>query len=86
MLQIIAVVSGRVQHVGYRSRVVTMARTLDLKGYVRNLADGRVQAIGPARQVMRNAVVTKCGVSARTARFSRFLPESGPPGKEPAHT
>ncbi|HPC89225.1 MAG TPA: acylphosphatase [Methanothrix sp.] len=45
MLQIIAVVSGRVQHVGYRSRVVTMARTLDLKGYVRNLADGRVQVV-----------------------------------------
>ena len=30
---------------GYRSRVVTMARTLDLKGYVRNLADGRVLVV-----------------------------------------
>jgi acylphosphatase len=42
MLLLTAIVSGRVQHVGYRSRVVTMARTLDLKGYVKNLADGRV--------------------------------------------
>jgi len=37
MLQLRAIVSGKVQHVGYRSRVVTMARTLDLKGCVRNL-------------------------------------------------
>jgi acylphosphatase len=45
MLQLTATVSGRVQHVGYRSRVVTMARTLDLKGYVKNLADGRVLVV-----------------------------------------
>lgn len=45
MLQLTAIVSGRVQHVGYRSRVVTMARTLDLKGYVKNLADERVLVV-----------------------------------------
>jgi acylphosphatase len=45
MLQLIAIVSGRVQHVGYRSRVVTMAKTLDLKGYVKNLEDGRVYVV-----------------------------------------
>jgi acylphosphatase len=45
MLQLTAIVSGRVQHVGYRSRVVTMARTLDLKGYVRNLVDERVLVV-----------------------------------------
>lgn len=45
MLQLKAIVSGRVQHVGYRSRVVTMARTLDLKGCVRNLEDGRVYVV-----------------------------------------
>lgn len=50
MLQLIAVVSGKVQHVGYRSRVVTMARTLDLKGYVRNLADGRVQVVAEGEE------------------------------------
>jgi len=45
MLQLRAIVSGKVQHVGYRSRVVTMARTLDLKGCVRNLEDGRVYVL-----------------------------------------
>lgn len=45
MLQLTAIVSGRVQHVGYRARVVTMAKTLELKGYVRNLPDGRVYVV-----------------------------------------
>ena len=51
MLQLTALVSGRVQHVGYRSRVVTMARTLDLKGYVRNLADGRVLVVAEGERL-----------------------------------
>jgi acylphosphatase len=45
MLLLTAIVSEKVQHVGYRSRVVTMARTLDLKGYVKNLADDRVLVV-----------------------------------------
>ncbi|MDD1736933.1 MAG: acylphosphatase [Methanothrix sp.] len=50
MLQLRAIVSGKVQHVGYRSRVVTMARTLDLKGCVRNLDDGRVYVVAEGDQ------------------------------------
>ena len=42
MRRLTALVSGRIQHVGYRSRVVTMANTLDLKGFVKNLPDGSV--------------------------------------------
>jgi len=45
MRRLTALVCGRVQHVGYRSRVVTMARTLDLKGFVKNLPDGRVLVV-----------------------------------------
>jgi acylphosphatase len=44
-------VSGRVQGVGFRFFVEREARTLRLKGYVRNLDDGRVEvyAIGDER-------------------------------------
>ena len=43
-------VSGMVQGVGYRYFAERSARHLKLKGYVRNLRDGRVEAyvIGPA--------------------------------------
>jgi hypothetical protein len=43
MKRLIAYVSGRVQKVGYRSRIVGMAKAFGLKGWVENLADGRVK-------------------------------------------
>ena len=37
--------SGKVQMTGYRSKVVTIAKALGLKGYVMNLPDGRVKVL-----------------------------------------
>jgi len=45
--------SGRVQGVGFRFTVNTIARRYDISGYVRNLPDGTVEtfAQGPSREV-----------------------------------
>jgi len=45
MFKLIAHVSGKVQMAGYRSRVVIIAKAFDLRGYVRNLPDGRVKIV-----------------------------------------
>ncbi len=45
MHRVTAYVSGKVQQVGYRSRVLAAARALDITGYVTNLPDGRVKIV-----------------------------------------
>ena len=45
MKRFMAFVSGSVQKVGYRARVVQLANALSLKGTIENLKDGRVKII-----------------------------------------
>ncbi|MCX6679187.1 MAG: acylphosphatase [Methanothrix sp.] len=55
MHKLTAFISGKVQMAGYRSKVVTIARAFGLKGYVRNMQDGRVKILaeGPLDDLER---------------------------------
>jgi len=45
MKRLTAFVSGKVQRVGYRARVIQLANGLGLKGIIENMSDGRVRII-----------------------------------------
>lgn len=45
MMKLTAYVSGKVQEVGYRGRVVDIANAFGLKGMIENQKDGRVKII-----------------------------------------
>ena len=45
MKRLTAIVSGQIQKVGYRKRVIDIAKAFDLKGMIENLNDGRVKII-----------------------------------------
>ncbi|MEL6977147.1 MAG: acylphosphatase [Pseudomonadota bacterium] len=74
-------IHGRVQGVGYRYWTRTQAESLNLRGYVRNLTDGTVEAllIGEPADVAR--MLTFCEDGPPTAEVAKV--ETSKPG--PAH-
>lgn len=60
VIRIRVFVSGRVQGVGYRLNTQRQARHLGLKGWVRNLADGRVEAVFEGTHPQVSAMVNWC--------------------------
>ncbi len=70
-------ISGRVQGVGYRAWLVTEARRLGVAGWVRNLVDGRVEALllGEAARLERLAAACADGPDgAVVSRIDRAAP------------
>lgn len=75
MQRLTAIVSGRVQKSGYRGKVVTIAKVLEINGYVKNLADGRVKVVAEGDEadlerfaralVMKNAIINVTGIETQ---------------------
>lgn len=69
------VISGKVQNVWYRAWTVSEAEKLGLDGWVRNRADGSVEALfaGAADKVA--AMIELCHTGPRAARVSGVTAE-----------
>ena len=76
------VISGRVQGVAFRDSTRRMAERLGLGGWVRNLSDGRVEAVfeGPAADVER--AVAWCREGPPGARVTAAEPHPEEPAGE----
>lgn len=72
-------VRGVVQGVGFRYRTRSMARSLGVGGFVRNLEDGSVEAVfeGPEEAVA--SLVAWCGRGPRGARVEDISVEEEQP-------
>ena len=71
-------VNGRVQGVGFRYFVVREAQSLGLAGWVRNLPDGRVEAVIEGADAAVERLLAWCRQGPRGARVEHVeeLPET----------
>ncbi len=51
MKKVTLYISGNVQRVGYRAKVISIATTLDIKGFIQNTPDGRVKIIARGEDI-----------------------------------
>jgi acylphosphatase len=84
MRTIRVIISGRVQGVGYRAWTVATANKLNIKGWVRNLSDGTVEALFSGADPSVSAMFEACkkGPPAshvdRIETFTSEIVEDGP--------
>jgi acylphosphatase len=76
------IISGRVQGVGYRDWMVRRAQALGLSGWVRNRADGSVEALisGDAPAVAE--LLRACRMGPRLAVVSEITEELADPPEQ----
>lgn len=72
-------VSGVVQGVGYRYSTVQQAEKLGLNGWVRNMADGRVEAVFEGKQTIVEEMIQWCDRGSSAAVVKDVTVEIGEP-------
>ena len=65
-------IEGRVQGVFFRSEIKRRADSLDLKGWVRNLPDSKVEAVFEGRGELVDTIVEFCRIGSMDARVTHF--------------
>jgi acylphosphatase len=72
-------ISGQVQGVGYRFATQQQARNLGLSGWVRNLSDGRVEAVFEGQREVVEAMMQWCQHGPPAAQVDRVEVDLEPP-------
>jgi acylphosphatase len=72
-------ISGRVQGVGFRAFTRSQAAALNIKGWVKNLADGRVEAKVQGKESNVDQMLAKLKNGPSFARVDNFEAETEKP-------
>ena len=73
-----AVISGRVQGVGFRFFAERAAREEGVRGWVRNLSDGTVETVAEGEEAAVNRYLDRLQAGPRGGLVTRMEPEEVP--------
>jgi acylphosphatase len=71
-------ISGRVQGVFFRTETQRMAKSFNLAGWVRNMADDRVEACFEGKDENIDKMLQWCHIGPSAARVEKVLTEEEP--------
>jgi len=71
MVTLSYLISGRVQGVGYRHHARRMAEAFDIRGWIRNLPDGRVEIVATGAEENLRSFREQIELGPRGARVDR---------------
>ena len=71
-------ISGRVQGVFFRAATQRMAKDFNLTGWVRNMVDGRVEAVFEGDDANVDKMLAWCHIGPPAARVEEVLTEEEP--------
>ncbi|MFC1802383.1 acylphosphatase [Thermoproteota archaeon] len=75
MIRAHIIVEGRVQGVGFRANTRRMANQLGLKGWARNLRDGRVEIVVEGELELAERLIQWCNRGPTSAYVSKITTE-----------
>lgn len=75
-------ITGRVQGVGYRHWMATTARSMGVSGWVRNRADGAVEALVAGDAPVVEELLRQCRRGPRSAHVDGIAEELAEPPSE----
>jgi acylphosphatase len=79
-------VGGRVQGVFYRATAARRAQELNIRGYARNLPDGRVEVLAYGAEEAVNAFVSWLWIGSSASKVTSVDVADASPGALSAHT
>ena len=77
------IIAGRVQGIGYRDWMVNQAHALGIDGWVRNRADGTVEALVSGTTDAVEELARACRRGPRLAQVTSITEEKAEPPQEP---
>jgi acylphosphatase len=80
MIRAHLLIAGKVQGVGYRYHTEQVAKNAGLKGWVRNLQDGRVEAVFEGDRLVVESMIRWCHQGAPAAIVTEVKVAYEPPG------
>ena len=82
MKKVILYISGNIQRVGYRAKVVSIAKALGVKGLIQNLPDGRVKIIAQGEQSDLDKLIKDINISNSLINVINIEQEYSTPSDE----